>query len=98
MQPDCSDICEIIHIQLTELGFKISDSNEDHTDMIKALSGCRLVREDTGPFIVLNWNSIPDLSVLTDPESQEPLTFETKERAEAKAKELCAWEWKVVAI
>ncbi len=44
--PDCSDVCEIIHAQLSALGFMVSD-DEDHTDMIEMLAQCKLVREHT---------------------------------------------------
>lgn len=42
--PDCTDICDIIIQQLTDLGFKVSD-DEDHTEMIEQLARCKLVRE-----------------------------------------------------
>lgn len=41
--PDCTDICDIIIQQLTDLGFKVSD-DEDHTEMIEQLAQCKLVR------------------------------------------------------
>lgn len=44
MRPSCSDVCEIIHEKLNELGFKIDDSDEDHTDMIEALGKIRFVK------------------------------------------------------
>jgi len=44
-QPSCSDICEMIHDALVRLGFKIN-SSEDHTDMIQALSECRLTKKE----------------------------------------------------
>ncbi len=42
--PDCTDVCEIVHTLLAGLGFEISD-DEDHMDIIEALSHCKLVRE-----------------------------------------------------
>jgi hypothetical protein len=45
-RPDCSDVCEIIHAQLSALGFKVPD-DEDHTDMIEMLAQSKLVREHT---------------------------------------------------
>ncbi len=44
MQPGCSDVCEIVHERLIELGFKIDNDNEDHTDMIEALEKIKFVR------------------------------------------------------
>lgn len=42
--PSCSDICEMVHHMLLQAGFKISPDDEDHTDMVKALNKCKLVR------------------------------------------------------
>jgi hypothetical protein len=44
MQMSCSDICEIVHIKLNELGFKIDVNNEDHTDMMEALEKVRFIK------------------------------------------------------
>lgn len=44
MQLSCSDVCEIVHQKLIELGFKINDSDEDHTDIIEALEKVRFVK------------------------------------------------------
>ena len=44
--PDCSDVCEIVHMRLNALGFKISADDEDHTDIIEALSHVKFVRDD----------------------------------------------------
>ena len=44
MQLGCSDVCEIVHEKLNELGFKIDDNDEDHTDMIKALGKVRFIK------------------------------------------------------
>lgn len=44
MQPSCSDVCEIVHKRLNELGFKIDEIDEDHTDMIEALEKVRFVK------------------------------------------------------
>ena len=44
MRPSCSDVCEITHEKLRELGFEISE-DEDHTDMIEALSETKLVKK-----------------------------------------------------
>ncbi len=43
-RPGCSDVCEIIHAQLSAIGFKISD-DEDHADMIEMLAQSKLVRK-----------------------------------------------------
>lgn len=44
MKPSCSDVCEIVHEKLISLGFKIDNSNEDHTDMIEALEKIEFVK------------------------------------------------------
>jgi len=44
MLPSCSDVCEIVHKRLGELGFKIDGDNEDHTDMMEALEQVRFVK------------------------------------------------------
>lgn len=44
MQTSCSDVCEIVHQKLNELGFKIDDNDEDHTDIIEALKKVRFVK------------------------------------------------------
>ena len=44
MRPGCSDVCEIVHEKLIELGFKIDNNNEDHTDMIEALEKIKFVK------------------------------------------------------
>lgn len=44
MQPSCSDVCEIVHKKLSELGFQIDESDEDHTDMIEALEKVRFLK------------------------------------------------------
>ncbi len=46
MEPSCSDVCEIVHDRLLMLGFDIDPSEEDHTDIIEALSKVKFVRED----------------------------------------------------
>lgn len=43
-RPDCSDVCEIIHTWLLDIGFKIDPHDEDHSDMIEALGKCKLVK------------------------------------------------------
>ena len=37
-------MCEIVHERLIELGFKIDNNNEDHTDMIEALEKIKFVK------------------------------------------------------
>ena len=45
MSKSCSDVCEIVHMRLSELGFKIDCDDEDHEDMIKALDHVKFVRD-----------------------------------------------------
>ncbi len=44
-RPDCSDVCEIIHDRLKDLGFNIDPDDEDHTDVIEALNKTVLIRD-----------------------------------------------------
>lgn len=45
-RPDCSDVCEIIHDRLKDLGFNIDPDDEDHTDVIEALNKTVLIRDE----------------------------------------------------
>jgi len=44
-EPDCTDVCEAVIPALKRLGFKISDDT-DHTDVLEALSQCKLVKRE----------------------------------------------------
>jgi len=46
METGCSDVCEIVHIKLIQLGFKISPDDENHDDIIDALGQVEFVRDD----------------------------------------------------
>ncbi len=45
-RPDCSDVCELVHERLKDLGFDIDQDEEDHSDMIEALNKTVLVRDE----------------------------------------------------
>lgn len=95
IDPDCTDVCEIIIKELRRLGYKVSD--EDHTDIIDKLSECHLERDSRGPFIILNWNGREDAAIMTE-EDGSPRMFSSLREAEKAAKEECAFNYKVVGI
>lgn len=43
--PDCSDVCEVVHERLNQLGFRFSD-DEDHPDILEALNKVEFIRTD----------------------------------------------------
>ena len=45
-RPGCSDVCEILHDRLKDLGFNIDPDDEDHTDVIEALNKTVLIRDE----------------------------------------------------
>lgn len=50
-----------------------------------------------GKYVILNWNSIEDISLAYE-ESGEVMIFDEEKAAEHYAKENFAWNWKVVEI
>ena len=53
MQLGCSDVCEIIHERLLQLGFDISPDDEDHEDIINALEETTLIRDNQKVFTAI---------------------------------------------
>lgn len=51
----------------------------------------------SGKFVLLNWNSIEDISLAYDKDGSV-LVFESNEAAEKFAKKNYAWEWQVVEV
>lgn len=45
-RPDCSDVCEIVHSRLLEMGFEIDPDDEDHIDIIRALGKVVMIKDE----------------------------------------------------
>ena len=55
------------------------------------------MKEEIGKYVILNWNSIEDISLAYN-EDGSVMIFETEKEAKEYAEENFAWNWKVVEV
>lgn len=93
MQLKCSDICEIVHTKLNELGFKIDIDNEDHTDMMKALEKVRFLKiEEDDEYQISYREKIKNKSIEEEKELDSKILEFLESRKLTKTSAYSVWD------